>query len=248
MELIQLAKGVYAIDTCTYIPEEKLLVVADIHLGFEEYLRKQGVLVPKFHLKDCIEKLDWILKRVVIKKVVLNGDVKHEFGTISQQEWKDTRKLIHFFEEKKIKIVVVKGNHDIIFHPLAEKHALEEVKELRISNFLIIHGDKIPENLAPIVIMGHEHPAITLRERGKAEKFKCFLVYTYKNSSIIVQPSFNPLTQGTDITKELLFNQFLQGRNCQVYFVNDKTHEVLPFGTLAHLKNLSYPDIISFRG
>lgn len=232
----KLTEGVYAVDLCTYLPDIKTIVISDLHIGFEESLGKQGVLVPRTQYKAIIKRLDWITSNVKVEKVILNGDVKHEFGTISQQEWREVLRLIEYFEKKNIEIIVVKGNHDTIIGPIARKKQLQEVKEFRHKNILITHGDYEPEKALPIIIMGHEHPAITLREKSKAEKFKCFIKGKYKKSTLIVQPSFNPLTQGTDIAKEQVLSPLLSNLSkFEVYIVNDKTHEVLPFGKLKNL-------------
>ncbi|HLF54750.1 MAG TPA: metallophosphoesterase [Candidatus Nanoarchaeia archaeon] len=232
----KLTASVYAVDLCTYLPDIKTIVISDLHIGFEESLGKQGVLVPRTQYKQIIKRLDWITSNVKVEKVILNGDVKHEFGTISQQEWREVLRLIEYFEKKNIEILIVKGNHDTIIGPIARKKQLKEVKEYRHKDILITHGDYVPDKLAPIIIMGHEHPAITLREKSKAEKFKCFIKGKYKKSVLIVQPSFNPLTQGTDVTKEEVLSPLLSDLSkFEVYIVNDKTHEVLPFGKLKNL-------------
>ncbi len=232
----KLTEGVYAVDLCTYLPDIKTIIISDLHLGYEESLGKQGVLVPRFQFKNIIKRLDWITGHIAVEQVVLNGDVKHEFGTISKQEWREVLRLIEYFEKKNIKITVVKGNHDTILGPIARKKQLKEVKEARHKNILITHGDYVPEKLAPVIIMGHEHPAIMLREKAKAEKFKCFLKGKYKKSILIVQPSFNPLTEGTDVTKEQVLSPLLTNLpGFEVYIVNDKTHEVLPFGKIKNL-------------
>ena len=232
----KLTEGVYAIDLCTYLPDIKTIIISDLHLGFEESLGKQGVLVPRLQFKNIIKRLDWITHHVAVEQVVLNGDVKHEFGTISKQEWREVLRLIEYFEKKGIKILIVKGNHDTVLGPIARKKQLKEVKEARHKNILMTHGDYIPAKLAPIIIMGHEHPAITLREKAKAEKFKCFLKGKYKKSMLIVQPSFNPLTEGTDVIKEQVLSPLIADiSKFEVYVVDDKTHEVLPFGRIKNI-------------
>lgn len=232
----KITEGVYAVDLCTYLPDIKTIIISDLHLGYEESLGKQGVLVPRFQFKNIIKRLDWIIAHVPVEQVVLNGDIKHEFGTISKQEWREVLRLIEYFEKKNIKILIVKGNHDTVLGPIARKKQLKEVKEVRHRNILITHGDYIPAKLAPIIIMGHEHPAITLREKAKAEKFKCFLKGKYKKSTLIVQPSFNPLTEGTDVMKEQVLSPLITNiSKFEVYVVNDRTHEVLPFGKIRNL-------------
>lgn len=232
----KLAPGVYAVDVCTYLPDVKTLIMSDLHLGYEEALGKQGVLVPRTQYKRIIKRLDWILEHVAVEHVVLNGDVKHEFGTISKQEWREVRRLMEYFQKKDIKITVVKGNHDTILGPIARALQVKEVSEARHKDILITHGDYLPKRLAPIIIMGHEHPAITLRDKAKSEKFKCFIKGKFKKSTLIVQPSMNPLTEGTDVLKEQVLSPLIKNiLSFEAFIVDDKTHEVLPFGKIAKL-------------
>ncbi len=232
----KLAEGVYAVDLCTYLPDIKTIIISDLHLGYEQAMEKQGVLVPRTQFKTIIKRLDWITEHVAVEQVVLNGDVKHEFGTISKQEWREVLRLIDYFEKKNIKILIVKGNHDTVLGPIARKRNLKEVREARHKNILITHGDYVPKKLAPIIIMGHEHPAITLREKAKREKFKCFIKGKYKTSTLIVQPSMNPLTEGTDVLKDEVLSPLIKNiLNFEAFIVNAKTHEVLQFGKISRL-------------
>ena len=45
---MEIAKGIEIIDLGLYIKKHKLLVFADFHIGYEESLNKQGVLIPRF--------------------------------------------------------------------------------------------------------------------------------------------------------------------------------------------------------
>jgi len=232
----KLANGVYAVDLCIYLPDIKAIVISDLHLGYEESLGRQGVLVPRTQFKQIIKRLEWITSNVGVERVVLNGDVKHEFGRVSQQEWREVLRLLEYFEKKKIKVIVIKGNHDTILGPIARKKQVKEFKEIRHKDILIAHGDYIPKKLAPIVIIGHEHPALTLREKAKQEKYKCFLKGNYKKSKLIVQPSFNPLVEGTDVSKEEILSPLITDiSKLEVYIVDDRTHDVLSFGKLKSL-------------
>ncbi|MBW3019318.1 metallophosphoesterase [Candidatus Woesearchaeota archaeon] len=232
---MKICENIEAIDLGLYLQKEKVLIIADLHLGYEEYLAKRGVLVPRTQYKQTIKRLAYIFSKLPVKTIVLNGDVKHEFGAVNPQEWREVLKLIDYLE-KKGKLVVIKGNHDTILGPITKKREINEVKEYRIGDVLIAHGDYIPAKLAKIMIIGHEHPAVTLREEAKTEKFKCYLKGKYKRSMLIVQPSFNLLTQGTDVTRERLLSPFLKNiEDFQCYVVNDQTHEVLEFGKVGEL-------------
>ena len=47
--------------------------------------------------------------------------MKHEFGTISEQEWRDALKLLDYFGQHCDEIILIKGNHDTILGPIAKK-------------------------------------------------------------------------------------------------------------------------------
>lgn len=233
----QLAKGVYALDLCTYLPEIKTLILADLHLGYEEAMGKQGVLVPRTQYKQMIKRLDWVLEHAVVENVILNGDVKHEFGAISKQEWREILRLIDYFQSKDINVLAIKGNHDTILGPIARTRNIREVKEFRHKDILVVHGDYVPEKLAPVIIIGHEHPAISLKEVSKTEKFKCFIKGPFRKSTLIVQPAINPLTQGTDVLQGQFLSPLITNiEKFEAFLVDDETHNVLPFGKIKKIK------------
>lgn len=230
------------------------LIISDVHIGFEEALNKQGILIPRFQFKEIINRLEKILKIKRIKKIIINGDVKHEFGTISEQEWRHTLRLLDFLS-KYGKVILLKGNHDTILGPIARKRDikvrdylfLEIIKKKSIKNLkkkyekiLIIHGDKLDNNIlnlikkTDIIIIGHEHPAVSLKEGSRVELCKCFLKGKFKGKTLIVMPSFNLVTEGTDIMKEKLLSPFLQQNldNFEVFIVEDKVYY---FGKLKNL-------------
>ena len=224
---MEIQKGIEIIDLALYIKKEKILIISDLHLGYEEALNKQGILVPRFQFKEIIKKLKAILKKINPELIIINGDLKHEFGTISRTEWKQVTDLIDFFKNKKI--LLIKGNHDKILGPIAEKKNVKLVDKYETENITITHGHKIPKKLNKTIIIGHEHPAISFPNR-KYQRFKCFLKGKYKKNNLIVMPSFNLVQQGTDILKQKLLSPFLKNtKNFEVYIVEDKVYN---FGKL----------------
>lgn len=217
----------------------EILIIADPHIGYEEYLNKEGLLVPRFQFERLLNKLSKIIKNRRFEKIIVNGDLKHEFGKISQQEWKDTLKFLDFLCKFSKKIILIKGNHDTILGPIAKKRNIEIVDYFKFKDTLICHGDKIIDNdnfkKLKTIIIGHEHPAISLREGMRTEKFKCWLVGKYKRKNLIVMPSLNLVVEGTDILKEKLLSPYLQQdlRNFEVFIVSDKIYK---FGKLKNLK------------
>src|SRR3989344_341947 len=163
------------IDLALYLERKKILIFADFHMGFEESLNEEGFLIPRFQFKETIDRLKKILDSVKVSEIVINGDLKHEFGKISDTEWRYTLELLDFLLTYSKKIVLVKGNHDTILGPIADKKGIKIVNHYEVDDFLICHGDKIISSDCKNIIIGHEHPAISLRNSGREETFKCFL-------------------------------------------------------------------------
>lgn len=237
---MKITDDIEIIDLALYLNKEKTLVFADFHIGYEEALNKQGILIPRFQLKETLERLERIFlffkrNKKEINKIIINGDLKHEFGTISEQEWRDVLKLLDFLSKYCKKIILIKGNHDTILGPIADKRNLKIVDFLKINDVLIIHGNKTNKNIetrikkSKIIVTAHEHPAVSLKEGGRTETFKCFLKGKYKSKTLIVQPSFNLVAEGTDVVKEKLLSPFLQQNidDFEVYVAADKAYHFL---------------------
>jgi len=140
---MEIIKNIKIIDLALYLTKSKTLIIADSHIGFEESLNKQGILVPRFHFKDLIQRLEKILKKVKPDTIIINGDIKHELGTISEQEWRYTLRLIDFLGKHCSNLFLVRGNHDKILGPIAKKRNIDVVNQIIMDNILITHGDKL---------------------------------------------------------------------------------------------------------
>jgi len=229
---MKLTEEIEIIDLCLYLRKEKILVIGDLHVGLEESLQKQGVFIPRFDIKEAISRLDKIFKRVDVKKIILIGDVKHEFGTISDQEWRDTLRVLDYLLERG-EVILIKGNHDTILGPISKKRVLEIKESYKINDILFVHGDKIVDEKSKVIVIGHEHPAVSFKSRPE-EKFKCFLIGKYKNKKLIVIPSFNFLTEGSDVTKEKILSPYIKKvKNFRVVVIEDKIRD---FGLLKDLE------------
>jgi putative SbcD/Mre11-related phosphoesterase len=217
-------------DLGLYLTKHNALIFSDFHLGFEETLNTRGSLVPRFQFKDTITRLDRICANIQqpIETIILNGDIKHEFGTITTQEWREILKLIDFLLTRCKKVVIVKGNHDVILNIIAKKRNIDIVKSVRMGNILIAHGDSIDkgalEKTVKTIIIGHDHPAFAVRENRRVELFKCYLKGRWKHKTLIVQPSFNTVREGTDVLQGRFLSPYLNQKtdNFEIFLVADK--------------------------
>lgn len=236
--LMQLLPNMEIIDLGLYFKKQKLLAVTDLQFGYEEALSKRGFLIPRFIHKEMMERMEAMLKTCCKKNnieklnaILVNGDIKHEFGNISETEWRHCVRFFKLLQQYTNTIVLVKGNHDQFLAPIARTRGLQVVEEYRMEGILFIHGDRIPksaeEKTVKTIIIGHEHPAVSLYQWPRVEKYKAFLVGNWKRKRLIVLPSFNLATEGTDILKERLLSPFLErGKmlDFEAYIVADKPY------------------------
>ncbi len=232
---MEITKGIEIVGLSLFVKKTKTLVISDIHLGVEEDYHKKGVLIPKFHLKELLKHFHYIFSEVKPKTIIITGDLKHEFGGISEQEWRDLLRFFDYLSEHCEKIILLKGNHDPFLGPIAKKRNLEMVKELKKGELLFIHGDYEPEldKKTKVILMGHEHPAITLREKTKNEKFKCFLKGKYKGRTLLVLPSMNLLNEGSDVLQGHYLSPLLKKPDFEVFIVEGT--DVYNFGNVKKL-------------
>ena len=221
---------------------ERVLVVGDLHLGYEGSMRASGLQVPLKLYEQVISDFEEIYNKVTennslkLDKIIVLGDVKHEFGYILDEEWSEIVNFIEHLKEKCKELVVIEGNHDKILFPILKKLGIVASDYYLWNEFAFMHGDKefieIYDSKVKIWVVGHGHPAVTLQDGAKKEKYKCFLVGNFKGKSVIVVPSFFPLNEGTDARNfDMKFAWDLNLQGFDVKVVSDNL-DVLDFGKL----------------
>jgi len=214
--------------------KNEILIIGDLQLGYEDQLRNNGVMVPKFQYKDIIDRLRGIFSKYKIKKIILNGDIKHEFGKINPQEWDEVLGLFDFLEKNVSEIIVIKGNHDVILESILARKDMELFDRYDDDYLTVVHGDKLIDNLNKVVVIAHEHPAISFSEKP-SEKFKCFLVGKFKKSKLIVMPSFTEITVGSDVSRNKFLGPYLDDINkFECILIDDKSN-ARNFGKLSNV-------------
>lgn len=261
MKILDKKPEIKFLNDCLLIDNE-ILVVGDMHIGYEEYIA-DGNALPMVQYKEIIEKLDDLFKylkkeKTEIKQIILLGDLKHEFGDISKSEWRETLQLLDYLEGKiltskndknrKNKIILIKGNHDNIIGPIIKKKNISLKKFYKTKRICFIHGNKEYKDYgknADILIMGHLHPSISLSDKYKKEKYKCFLKGKWKKKEVYVIPSFSPISLGYGL-EDLNYKRDRAGfliiddkslKKFNVIIYNNKEKKEYDFGILNKLIN-----------
>ena len=191
------------IDKALFFPEKGILVIGDLHIGYEYQLQQSGVLVPEHQIKEMIEELKKIFKKIKeekksMKKIIFLGDIKHSFA----YEWKEKNyfnEVLNFLNEyfREKDIILIKGNHDTI------DYSFGRMKKYYIDDDIaFLHGHELFQEVLDkkikTIIMGHIHPSVLISEKHgvKKERYKCFLTGKFMGKDVIILPSFLATVEG----------------------------------------------------
>ncbi len=166
----------------------KTLVIADVHIGIEKELWKEGIYASGISDKT-IEKFRELLEVTKPRKIIVNGDLKHNIPVFTKKEEEKVREFVEVGETYG-RVVVVKGNHDGDLEKIIDNVVGTVTRE---GGFYITHGH-VRLSHRPVII-GHVHPAYPIDLHFKKEPVKVWLV----NENVVVLPAFSPFIVGNDI-------------------------------------------------
>jgi hypothetical protein len=247
-KFFEISKDIIAIDLFLYLKKHNTFIISDMHIGYEESLNSKGILIPKRNYDDLVlrieKSLNYVIKNYNLKKIdniVLNGDLLHDFNKVP---FKVKQKLSEFIEllSSYSNLIIIEGNHDKVLKFILKRNTI--YKKIIFEDILIIHGDKIIddfENYSKIktIIMGHEHPAVSISSGYRSEIFRCFLKGKYDSKNIIITPSCNLSNEGSDVLSGKLLSPYLKKNsdflNFQAFVIGE---EIFDFGKLKKLKKL----------
>lgn len=204
-------------------------VISDLHLGLENVMVERGVAVPRMQVVEIVKNVRELVEEYGIERLVVAGDLKHEFSKNLPYEWEDVETFIRSVD---VELVVVRGNHDNYLATILSKYGIELVESYEVHGWKIVHGHK--ECNAAKIVMGHEHPVVRVRYEGTVYTFPCFL----KIKDIVVLPAFSPLVPGSDVTECKFLSPILRDvkpDDIEVYAIDD---EVIYLGTISKLRRV----------
>ena len=178
------------------LTEENVLVVADMHLGVEAALEYEGLSIPRVQTKKIADYITGLIKTVSPSRVVVAGDLKHNFSRNLTQEWQDIERFVKGLSGR-VSLEAIKGNHDNYLGLILREHGVPLRSEVIVSGVRILHGHSGRLD-GRMTIMGHIHPSMRLRDGiGASLKNQCFLYD--KGRRVLVLPALSLVAYGTDV-------------------------------------------------
>lgn len=221
-------------DRCLLLEGGRTAVIGDLHLGYETSLESEGVFLPRVNTDTIRDSLNRIISRYEPERMVLLGDVKHDFRRSNREASDEILSVVRLLNEA-METLVIKGNHDnYIQNILAEKGMLA-VDYVDIAGFRLEHGH-VDSGYRPVII-GHEHPAVKIPGSG-GEKIHCFVLA--RKEKVLIIPPFSPMSLGSDLlTEGTAMSPALRGfdASCaEIYGVSELG--IMELGTLSELEDM----------
>jgi uncharacterized protein len=172
-----------------YCGEEKLLLVADLHLEQGASLARRGLHVPPYDTEATLLMLERVLAETAPQRLVLLGDSFHDADAHADVRTRDADRLRQITQS--IETIWISGNHDPKVHDALGGTCVDE---MAFGGITLRH---IPARLkkTEMEIAGHLHPGASIVQRGSHIRTKCFVA----DHRRIILPAFGSYTGALNV-------------------------------------------------
>jgi len=144
----------------------RILVVADLHIGYERTLFKQDQYSSNLTSR-IIQHFDNLVSTTKPSEVIILGDLKHSIREFSRQEFHEVAQLLHRTQQQS-PITIIRGNHDADLELVVpDNTTIIPSSGLRIKfrsqHVYLLHGHAQPTSeilTCDSLLMGHIHPTL----------------------------------------------------------------------------------------
>jgi DNA ligase-associated metallophosphoesterase len=171
-----------------YLPDERTLLVADLHLEKGASFARRGLMLPPYDSAATLVLLHAAIRRHAPRRIVALGDSFHR---------KDSATLLD--AETRAALVALMAGHDWIW--ISGNHDPDApaglpglaLPEMMLGGVALRH-EPCPDATTP-EIAGHLHPAAKIRLRGRSLRRRCFAL----SASRCVMPAMGAYAGGLNL-------------------------------------------------
>jgi putative SbcD/Mre11-related phosphoesterase len=169
----------------------RVLVVADLHIGYERTLFKQEFYSTNLALQ-IIKQFEQLVAMQKPTEIIILGDLKHSIQEFSKQEFQQVAQLLSNLQQQAA-VTIVRGNHDADLELVVP----DETKIISAEGFFLrfkskkvyfLHGHAYPSAdilSCDSLLMGHIHPAVSISKLKKGVSIHPVWVKTKWNPTVI---------------------------------------------------------------
>ena len=201
---------VFLPEKALWVEQQRLLLIADVHLGKADHLQAHGIAIPSDGERANLERIAQLSQRWQPAELIVLGDLVHHPKAVSGEL---EERVVALMDSLNCPITWVEGNHD--------RHRrlgqLQGQPSLSRQGVWLSHEPEIPPE-GQLNICGHLHPVSILRQTSDQMRLPCFSLV--RSIPRLVLPAFGCLTGG-----------FPADRSSEQWVVADETVLPLPNGS-----------------
>ncbi len=204
-----------------FCADEKLLLIADLHLEQGASLARRGLHVPPYDTLATLTMLEQVLANTGARRLVLLGDSFHDAVAHEAVRESDADRLRHI--TSSIETIWISGNHDPKSHDTLGGTCVDE---MLFGSITLRH---IPSRLREheLEIAGHLHPGATVVQRGHPIRTKCFIA----DQRRIILPAFGSYTGALNVLSDAFSGLFDEAKT-QAWMISKTTIHCFPWKRL----------------
>ncbi len=200
---------VFLPDKALWVEQQRLLLIADVHLGKADHLQAHGIAIPSDGERANLQRIEQLSQRWQPAELIVLGDLVHHPKAISSEL---EQRVVALMDSLNCPITWVEGNHD----QRSRLGTLQgQPSQSRQGLWLSHEPEEPPEG--QLNICGHLHPVSILRQASDQMRLPCFSLI--RSIPRLVLPAFGCLTGG-----------FPADRSSEQWVVADETVLPLPNG------------------
>jgi uncharacterized protein len=182
-------------DKAVFLPQQKTLMMADVHIGKAATFRSLGVPVPGGTTQENLQRLAGLVEQTQASRLVILGDLFHgpQAKQVSIMQafglWRQSLKAVD--------VVLITGNHDAKARLSLAAFGVREVANhclATVPGFALNHEPTQPTAGEPFAFCGHWHPVFRITGKAKSDSLRlpCF----WRQAHQLVLPAFGEFTGG----------------------------------------------------
>jgi DNA ligase-associated metallophosphoesterase len=178
-------------------PDEKLLVVADLHLEKGSAFAARGVLLPPYDTAATLARLTRLIEHYAPGAVIALGDSFHDGGGPARMD-EISRATLKALQRGRDWIWIA-GNHD----PAPAVNIGGRFADVLALGPLTFRHEPSPRS-SDGEIAGHLHPLARVAQRGRAISRRCFA----SDGRRLVMPAFGAYAGGLNVRDRAIVSLF----------------------------------------
>lgn len=175
-----------------YWPAQRMLLVADLHLGKEATFRASGLAVPRGTTDGTLAAIGQMIVETGAERLAILGDLFHARSSLAVNVRQSFSRFLS--DHDSVQVTLVMGNHDVATGPLSAEWPLRVVNPpWEVDGVTLSHFPGPPTGDSQICLAGHLHPAVRIGDAiSTVGKLPCFYFDTAR--SCLVLPAIGQFT------------------------------------------------------